>query len=385
MKKFFISILCICLLFTVGYIGIKPRKTIIAEVVKVDSRSVVLLDADSGNVLYSHNENARYPIASMVKIMSLLLTFEDIEAGRLNLSDEITVSENAAGMGGSQVFLDANSTYKADDLIKAIVISSANDATVAIAETLAGSEQEFVVRMNSKAKELGLTNTNFANSTGLPAPEGYSSAKDVATAFSKLINYPQYFEFSKIYLDTLKHPSGRETQLANTNKLVRFYDGCDGGKTGSTNEAKFCLCATAKRSDLRLISCVIGAENSKTRNAQVSSLLNYGFNGFVNKKIVDTSYIIDVPVLKANSKTIKVKPAENFSKLSKKGEKSDVTVKEVIFDNIKAPLKQGDKLGEIIITDSGEVVKVINLIATENVGLIKYANSIKNVIENWGV
>ncbi len=383
MRKVFVGILTFVLIFgSILTFGITSN--IASASVSIDAKSAILMDWATGKVLYAKNENEKLPVASMTKTMTLLLTFEEIDAGRLSLDEKIVVSDNAAGMGGSQVFLDANNEYSVSDLVASVIIASANDASVALAERIAGSENDFVVLMNKKAKELGLENTNFANCTGLPAPSNYSSAKDVSIIFSNLIKHEKYFDYSKIYLDELTHPSGRVTGLTNTNKLVRFYEGCDGGKTGSTNEAKFCLCATAKRDNLRLISCVVGAENSKTRNKQVSDLFNYGFNSYASVRVVSSDDVIEVPVLKSSADTFKARAKEDFYNLTKKGEKPVIDVR-VNYYEAKAPIANGEKVGEIVVVSEGEVVKKIDLISCENVKMIGYGESIGEILDNWSL
>ena len=205
-------------------------------------------------------------------------------------------------MGGSQVFIESGGEYSIGDLLKSTIVSSANDASVALAEKIAGSENNFVKLMNKKALELGMKNTNYVNCTGLPASNQFSSAKDTAILLKEVFKYDTYHNYSKIWMDTLKHPKGRETELVNTNKLIRYYEGCDGGKTGSTNEAGYCLATTAKRGDMRLIAVVLGAENGKLRFAETSKLLNFGFNNFENKLIVSKDEILSSELKIQNSR-----------------------------------------------------------------------------------
>ena len=250
---------------------------------EIKSKAAMLADADSGKILFAENETACYPIASMCKIMTLLLCFESIDAGDFSLDDKIVVSDTAAGMGGSQVFLEANAEYLVGDLLKSITIASANDACVAMAERICGSEDAFVRKMNERAKELSMERTVFVNCTGLPKPDQHSCAKDVVKMFSELIKHKDYFTYSGIWMDEISHPKGRITEMSNTNKLIRFYQGCDGGKTGYTSDAGHCLCACAERNGLRLISVVISAPDSKTRFKEVSKMFDSGFANYENK------------------------------------------------------------------------------------------------------
>ena len=245
-----------------------------AAEIDITSKSAALVDYSSGEILFEKNATEHLPIASMVKMMTILLTLEEFEKGNLSEDTMITTSENASGMGGSQVFIDPYVEYSAGDLLKSVIVASGNDASVALAEHISGSEQTFVKRMNDKAKELGMNDTNYVNCTGLPAPEQYSCAKDCAIVLKQVCGYELYHKYSTIWMDELIHPSGRKTELVNTNRLVRYYEGCEGGKTGSTNEAGCCLSASAKRGGMRLISVIIGANNSQTRFNECSKLFN---------------------------------------------------------------------------------------------------------------
>ncbi|HBJ97833.1 MAG TPA: D-alanyl-D-alanine carboxypeptidase, partial [Clostridiales bacterium] len=282
MKKKFISILSLIVISIFAFnIKFTAVKTVNAENgLSVKCKSAIIMDYHSGSIIYAKNENARLPIASMTKLMALLLTFENVDNNNLSLDEKITVSKTASGMGGSEVFLEAGGEYLCSDLVKSVIVASANDATVALCERLYGSEENAVEEMNKRAKELNLSDTLYSNSTGLTKPTQYSSAKDVANLLKELCTHKQYFNYSKIWMDEIKHPSGNVTEISNTNKLVRFYEGCDGGKTGFTGEAGFCLSATAKRGAMRLISVVIGGENSKERFNGVRTMFNYAFSNY---------------------------------------------------------------------------------------------------------
>lgn len=390
MKKIFVFLL-LCVFSFFGAASINKTSVLAVGENKsklntnCEAKASILIDAESGEILHAQNEFEHLPIASMTKIMTLLLAFEEIDSGKLTLQQDVLVSENASGMGGSQVFLDANESYKLDDLIKSIVVSSANDASVAVAELISGDEQSFVQKMNEKAKQLGMENTNFVNCTGLPAENAYSCARDVSIMFKNLIIHENYFNYSKIYLDKLIHPSGRETELSNTNKLVRFYAGCDGGKTGSTSQAKFCLCATAKKADLRVIACVIGCENAKIRNAQVSNLFNFAFNNFVSKKIISEDDYFTVPVKKGDSESLTVGAAESFSKIINKNNKENLTVEQVVFENLTAPILKGQKVGEIKIFENDSLIKTIDLVSKEDVKGKSFISSLKQIFSFWNV
>ena len=352
--------------------------------VDISSKSGILMDYASGEILFEKNAETHLPIASMVKMMTILIALEEYDEGNVTLDTMISTTENASGMGGSQVFIDPYVEYSFEDLLKSVIMASANDASVALAEYFNGNEKSFVNRMNKRAKELGMTNTNYVNCTGLPAPEQYSCAKDSAILMREILKHDLYHNYSSIWMDTLTHPSGRETELVNTNKLIRYFEGCDGGKTGSTNEAGCCLTASAKRNDMRLISVIIGAENSKTRFNESSLLLSYGFANFENKLLVDmNSPLQKVKVNKGKIEEVEVYGEETFSVIVKKGDDATYETNVEIPDNIKAPLKNGEVVGKIVITKEGNVIKEVNVVVKEDVKHSSYLDSFNKIVENW--
>ena len=233
--------------------------------IELPCAAAILVEPQSGQVLFAQNTDTPRPVASVTKVMTILLALEALSQGRVSLEDEFSISQAAAGMGGSQVLLDVGEVQPFSVLLKSAIVGSANDASVAIAEALYGSESVFVERMNERARELGLTDTHFVNCTGLPAEGQQTTARDVAVMTMAMLSYPTYFDFSTVWLDEVDHGDGRITQLTNTNKLIRLYDGCDGGKTGSTNEAGYCISATAERGGMRLIAVVLGADTGSER------------------------------------------------------------------------------------------------------------------------
>ena len=365
----------------------KTISVVIAENEKdvdISSKSAILMEYDSGEVLFSKDECKRLPVASMVKMMTILLSLEELQEGNVALDTKISTSENAAGMGGSQVFIDPFVEYSFEDLLKSVIMASANDASVALAEYFNGNEKAFTNRMNKRAKELGMKDTHYSNCTGLPAPEQYSSAKDTAILLKEILKHEIYHNYSTIWMDTLTHPSGRTTELVNTNRLIRYFKGCDGGKTGSTNEAGCCLGASAKRDDMRLISVIVGAENSKTRFNESASLLNFGFKSFESQKLADVSKVIqNIPVLKGKIANIDVFASEDFSAVVKKGDVSNYQVDYEIEENIKAPTKAGDVVGKIIISKNGNLVKKIAAVVREDVKPLSIFETAKKVIHKW--
>ena len=384
MNKFIKCLTLLLMAFSATIFTIN-KGVVLAETSNINSdcKSSYLIDYNSKKVLSSHNENERLPIASMTKIMLLLLAYENVDNGTLSLDESVIVSENASSMGGSQVFLEKNGEYKVGDLLKAITISSANDASVAIAEKLYGSEQECVNAMNEKVEELKLKNTLFANCTGLPKPMQYSSAKDITLIFAELISHEKYFDNSTIWLDSISHKSN-STEMSNTNKLIKYYEGCDGGKTGFTREAGFCLTATAKRGNMRLISCCIGASDSKTRFKVVSDNFNYGFNNYCNKVVIEkeTPVFENVKVASSNNVKVNVYPEKNYYVFSKRNEKLDVSF-EYNFDKLKAPISKGEVVGEIIVCVNGVENGRVNLIVNEKVKKANFFENIKNIASSW--
>ena len=356
-----------------------------ADEIKVNGKAVYLVDSATGTEMYSSRSDDRLPIASMVKIMTTLLALESVDRGELSIDEMVPVSDVAAGMGGSQVFLDSGKEYKAGELIKSIIVASANDSCVAMAERLSGSVEGFVRDMNERAKALGMNNTNFVNCTGLPAPESYSSAKDVSIMFRELIKHPKYFEYAGIWLEDFVHPDGRTTSMTNTNKLVRFYNGCDGGKTGFTSEAKFCLSATAERNGLRVVAVVIGADSSKERFASVSNLFGYAFSNYSAKVIQSKDDCIEnsIRVLGGREKGISVAVKEDFKALVKKGDDGEYKVHFNLPATVKAPIVRGGEIGKAYLTRNGEVIGECPVVSVVDVEKARYSDTLKHICDEW--
>ncbi|MDR0383899.1 MAG: D-alanyl-D-alanine carboxypeptidase [Christensenellaceae bacterium] len=328
------------------------------------SKAAFLLEANSGEVLFSKDELKHLPVASMTKIATLAVIYDALANNEIKMDDKVLVSANASGMGGSQAFLDMNSEYSVADLIKSIVIASANDSCVAMAEKLYGSETQFVNKMNDLARKLGCENTNFKNCTGLPAIGAYSCAKDMAVIYQYIMKSPHYGDFNKTWMYDLTHPSGRITGLTNTNKLVRFYNGCDGGKTGFTTEAGHCITVTSTRGDLKPIAVIIGAANSKTRFAEASKLMNYTFDNYENKLLIDAAKPIgQIKVNGAVENKHKVYPAQNYYKLLKKGGAENPEIVINMPKDVSAPIN--GKIGEILV-DNNTVDIIIGDIKKQN-------------------
>lgn len=379
MKKFLsvISLAFACMFLCCGFTFPAEQQALSQD------KSAIIIDANTGEVVYEKNSQEKLQVASIVKLMTTLLTIEDIEAGKVSLDDMLTASENAAGMGGSQVFIDAYSTYSVKDMLKSVIVASANDASVALSEYLCGSEEEFVKRMNKRAKELGLDNTIYANSTGLPMPEEYSCAKDVATLLMEVSKHQIYHDYCMIWMDELVHPSGRKTELVNTNKLVRYYKGCTGGKTGFTDEAGYCLSCCAEKGNLRFVAVSLGAKDAKARFENVTKLFNYAFANFENKHVADKSKQVCTLQVQMGKTDAQVFFAEDYFALSKKGENQTCEVITELDKNINAPLKAGSKVGKAKILKNGKLVKEIDLVIDQDIQKLGYKDTVKDIISHW--
>ena len=346
-----------------------------------NSKSAILLDFDTGKILYSKNDNEVLPPASMTKIMSMLLIMERIDNKTLSLTDEVTISENAASMGGSQVFLQAGETYKVEELLKGIAIASGNDAVVAMAEKVSGSVSDFVALMNEKAKSLGLTNTKFLNPHGLDTEGHVTTARDMAIIARELIKHTSILKFTSIYEDYLKKSDGSSIWLVNTNKLVRFYDGVDGLKTGFTKNAGYCLTSTAKKNNTRFITVVMGAETSDKRSSDTVNMLNYGFNTYETKILLKSSDSLGKKrVMLSNIEEVDLNLKNDYVKLLKKDEQMPKYSYSIATDPLVAPIKKGDIVGHVsVIDESGNIVDELEVTVNKD---IKKSNIIENFIKN---
>lgn len=339
--------------------------------ITLTSPSAILCEASTGQVIFEKNADERRPVASVNKVMTILLTLEAVDEGRVSLEDQVTVSPRAASMGGSQAFLDAEERYKLSELLKTVIVASANDSAVALAEHLAGTEESFVRLMNTRAEELGLTNTHYANCTGLPAQEHYTTARDVAKLSAQLDLHPIYYRYSTIWMDEIKHRGGRVTSLTNTNRLIRFYPGCDGYKTGSTNEARYCVSATAKKEGMRLIAVVLGTPAGQTRFDEARAMLEYGFANVQLVTPIAQGQALDmtVPVRLGGRDEVSVLSGGTCSLLERRGEKNALSLEAALVEKVNAPVYAGDVLGEIRVKRGDEVVAVVPAVAGEDVQL----------------
>ena len=334
-----------------------------------NSKSAILIEASTGKVLFEKNSDEQLKPASMTKIMSMLLIMEAIDSGKLSLEDSVMISKNASSMGGSQIFLQEGETYKVAELLKGVAIASGNDAVIALSEKVGGSVENFVKMMNDRAKELGLSNTHFVNPHGLDAENHYSSARDMSIMGRELIKHEKILEFTSIYEDYLKKPDGSSTWLVNTNKLVRFYNGADGLKTGFTEGAGYCVTTTAKRSEMRILSVVMGVETPDKRSSDTTNLLNYGFNTYQVESILKKGEVLgSIKVLGGKSEVVDVVLLEDIREIVRVNEEKKSYQHEVILQEISAPVRVGDVVGQVIIKDNnGKEVTKKDLTVKENI------------------
>lgn len=334
-------------------------------VLDIKAKSAILMEVNTGRVLYEMNADEVLPPASITKIMSLLLVMEAIDRGDMSVEDVISASEHACSMGGSQIWLEPGESMTVDDLLKAAVIASANDATVALGEAIAGSEEGFVAMMNAKAGELGMTSTTFKNATGLDSEGHSSTAHDVAIMSCELIKHDLIKNYSTVWMDTLR---GGESELVNTNKLVRFYEGTTGLKTGTTSGAGYCLAATAERNGLELAAVVMSGDTSQDRFEGAKKLLDYGFANFQYTTVTpETPKDLAVKVDGGTKQSVKLEPSGEFGALMKRSESANISQKLNIPDSVASPVKKGDKIGTVDIYVGEEQVGAIDIVASEDV------------------
>lgn len=326
-----------------------------------NAKSAIMLEASTGKIIYEKNSEEKLPMASMTKMMTLLLIMENIEDGNLKWDEMITASEHAASMGGSQIFLEVGEQMSVEDMVKGICIGSGNDAAVAMAERIGGTEENFVKMMNEKASKLGLKNTHFENSCGLDSDNHYSSAHDMAIIAKELVRHEKILEYTGTYEDYLRKNTDNSFWLVNTNKLVRYYQGVDGLKTGYTSTSGYCITTTAKRNNMRLITVVMGEPSSSIRNSETTAMLDYGFNTYQIDIILSKDTVLSKEkVTLGKQEYVEIVPKEDINILNTKtGTKRNVTY-EVQLDNIKAPIKADDSVGKINIIENNQTIMTID-------------------------
>ncbi|WP_295765699.1 D-alanyl-D-alanine carboxypeptidase family protein [uncultured Oscillibacter sp.] len=367
MKKGGAALLCAVLLLTTG-----------ARAVEVSAPSAILMEKETGTVLFAKDEHTAREPASVTKVMTLLLAMEAIDSGQLSYDTMITASAHACSMGGSQIWLKENEQLSVSDMLKAVCVVSANDCAVALAETIAGSEDAFVERMNQRAAELGMKDTAFKNATGLPAAGHVTSAYDIALMSRELIlNHPDIRQYTTIWMDTLR---GGESQLVNTNRLVRFYEGATGLKTGSTDSALYCLSATAERDGMELIAVVMKGATSAQRFEDAQGLLSYGFASYALRKIVPDQALPPIPVELGARATVQPVPGEGGTLLLEKAKAGDLRQSVTLEERVTAPVALGDRLGTLSVTSGEETVAQIPLLAGEEVPRVTYGQMLGRLL-----
>ncbi len=354
-----------------------------AEVKLAESaKSSILIEATTGEIIYESKKDEKFAPASMTKIMSLIIIMEEIEKGNLKWNEEITVSKNASSMGGSQIYLEEGEKMSVKDLVKGICMASANDAVVALAERISGSEEAFVFRMNENVKKLGLKNTNFKNATGLDVANHYSSAYDMSMMARELVKHKKILDFSGIYEDYLRQDTDKKFWLVNTNRLIKTYDGMDGLKTGYTKEAGYCLTATAKRGDMRLIGVVMGEETSSIRNEEMTKLLDYGFNLYnVSSLVTNKTKLGKYENSKMKLSNVNIVSSSSVNVLNKKGDPKRKVSYKLKVTREKLPIKKGEKIGKMYVYENGKKLYNIDITVDKDV---KKANILDLYIKSLG-
>ena len=341
-----------------------------AEDMQISSKSYILLEADSGKILYEYNADENLPPASITKIMTMLLTVEAIDNGQIRETDIVTVSGNAAVKKGSHVFLAEGEKITIEELLKSVAVASGNDASIALAEYLCGSQESFVSNMNRKASELGMTNTNFVNCNGLDAENHYSTARDISIMTRELLKHKIIFKYTTIWMDTIRNG---EFELSNTNKLIRFYEGANGMKTGFTDKAGSCISATAKRNGMQLIAVVLGAPTSKDRFSDASKLLNYGFDNYELAEFSNKDNVVKyIEVINGEKAVLKTRYNKNTVCAIKKNSRNNITSQLQIPANINAPISSGEVVGKTVFKDGSDIIAEVDIIADESINKISF-------------
>ena len=353
--------------------------------VSLECKSALLMEASSGQIIFETNADEKRPVASVVKIMTILMCLEAVDSGRVSLDDRVTISKNASGMGGSQVLLDTGEVQTLDILLKSTVVGSANDAAVAIAEHLYGSQELFVKQMNARAQALGMKDTVFVNCTGLPAQGQHTTARDVARMAAALFGHELYYKYAGIWMDKVDHGDGRVTDLTNTNRLIRFYDGCDGGKTGSTNEAGYCIAATARRGGMRLIAVVLGGSSGKKRFACAEKMFDHGFANYRLLTAAERGTRVrgEMPVTGGSLDSVPLALDGDLTLLMNKAEAAEIELKSNLPPSVAAPVAAGDEIGYVDILLNGRTIARIPVAAAGSVARQGFPDAWRRLWEGW--
>ena len=381
MKRFTSFLLALTII--VGQISIVFADTKEAKL-DISSKSAVLMDASTGKILYEKNSHEKLPPASVTKVMTMLLICEALESGKIKEDDDVQISEVASSMGGSQIFLEPGEIHKVDTLLKSIAVASANDACVAMAEYVGGSVEEFVVLMNKRAKELGMNDTNFVNTNGLPVDNHYTSAYDIALMSKELLKHKKISKYLTTWMDeVVVGKKQAKIGISNTNKLVKHYQGATGVKTGFTQQAKYCLSASALRNNTHLIAVTLCAETSPIRFKDATNLLNYGFANYESVKICGANdKVATVKFEKGEKENVDLVAKDDLSVLIKKGDKKDFTKKVQIKDDLKLPIKKNTELGVVKVYRGDELVGESKIINTEDINKASYLQMLRRIVDN---
>lgn len=352
--------------------------------INISSKSAILMDVGSGQIIYEKNSHEKLPPASVTKVMTMLLICEALESGKIKIDDQVQISENASSMGGSQIFLEPGETQKVDDLLKGIAVASANDGCVAMAEYVAGSIEGFVDMMNAKAKELGMNDTHFANTNGLPVDNHYTSAHDIALMSKELLKHDVINKYLTTWMDQVVVGKKQVTVgLANTNKLIKHYQGATGVKTGFTQEAKYCLSASAKRGETHLVAATLGAQTSPERFKDATDLLNYGFANYESVKLCSRGdNLASLTLDKAEENKVDLVAKDDLSLLIKKGSAKDFTKKIKVSENPSLPIKAGTVLGNVEVYKDDKLIGKVDLVSTKDINKASYLKMLQRVIDN---
>ena len=381
MKKLYSIILAMIFMITTSSLSFADKEN---SDINLSSKSAILMDVSSGKILYEKNSHEKLPPASVTKVMTMLLICEALESGKIKIDDEVQVSEIASSMGGSQIFLEPGEIQKVDTLLKGIAVASANDACVAMAEHIGGSVESFVDMMNAKAKELKMNDTHFANTNGLPVDNHYTSAHDIALMSRELLKYDQIIsKYLTTWMDSVVVGKKQATiGIANTNKLIKHYNGATGVKTGFTQEAKYCLSASAKRGDTHLVAATLGAETSPQRFSDASTLLNYGFANYESVKLCSRDdKIATLTMEKAEDEKISLVAKEDLSVLIKKGDSKEFTKKIKVYEDAKLPIKKDLVLGEVEIYRGKEKLGKVELVSNKDINKASYLKMLQRVLD----
>ncbi len=382
-RRIFILLLTVCLLLPMTAAASQPLEE--GQPMTLTSPAAILAETATGAIIFEKAADERREVASITKLMTALLVLEALERGDVKLTDSVQVSQNAAAMKGSQALLDANASYSLEDLLRTTIMASANDSAVAMAEYLCGSEEAFVARMNARAQELGMTNTMYVNCTGYPQEGQYTTARDVCTLCCEVARHPEYTTYSSVWIDTLTHPGGRVTDLTNTNRLVRFYQGCDGFKTGSTDAAKYCLAATAEKNGMRLVAIVLGTPVSQTRFDEARAMLDYGFANYQRIAIANKGDLLgeSLPVHGGAADTVELALGGGLSMLLKNGQQAGLKLELVLPEYVDAPVNEGDVLGTVNVLLEGQIVAKLNCVAAVAVPRPGFIEGLYRILNNW--